>query len=422
MKEKKWIIEHLPVMALTEGLDHFCGFHDIIPWNLSGKYLLALEANPLPEIPRPLDISQIGIVDMSLKFPNFERLAETRAWNWALAARQQWLDENNIIYNDRIDNKFVSIIMDIHTGKKQINSFPIWSITNDGTYGIAPNFSRLHHLYPTYGYAGVDDENVLDSCPDNDGIYLIDLHSGYYELIISILQILDDFKIFDKERDFWVTHPTFNPSGTRFCFYLRFKMKDGFPYSRFFVANRDGSKIAMIAEELISHFAWMDDDNIIVWIRNLPTILSRSREKIITRHFFKAAKLLKKTILPKAFIISGRFYLVNVTNNIEELFAAEVLIEDGHPSFSSDRQWVITDTYPDKFWNRRLILYHVNTGKRIDIAKLHSPSNFGKGAIRCDLHPRWNRKGTIVCIDSTHKGTRQIYATDVTHVIYNYGI
>lgn len=33
--------------------------------------------------------------------------------------------------------------------------------------------------------------------------------------------------------------------------------------------------------------------------------------------------------------------------------------------------------------------------------------------IRCDLHPRWNREGTQVCMDSVHNGERQMYFVDV---------
>ena len=39
------------------------------------------------------------------------------------------------------------------------------------------------------------------------------------------------------------------------------------------------------------------------------------------------------------------------------------------------------------------------------------------GPYRCDLHPRFNREGTAVCIDSTHQGMmRQLYVVDVAEI------
>lgn len=36
---------------------------------------------------------------------------------------------------------------------------------------------------------------------------------------------------------------------------------------------------------------------------------------------------------------------------------------------------------------------------------------------RCDLHPRWSRDGTEVCIDSVHGEGRQMYIVDVGSIV-----
>jgi hypothetical protein len=36
---------------------------------------------------------------------------------------------------------------------------------------------------------------------------------------------------------------------------------------------------------------------------------------------------------------------------------------------------------------------------------------------RCDLHPRWSRDGTEVCIDSVHGEDRQMYIVDVSGIV-----
>jgi hypothetical protein len=39
--------------------------------------------------------------------------------------------------------------------------------------------------------------------------------------------------------------------------------------------------------------------------------------------------------------------------------------------------------------------------------------------IRCDLHPRWHPTKPLVCVDSAHDGTRQMYKIDVSEVVWS---
>ena len=61
---------------------------------------------------------------------------------------------------------------------------------------------------------------------------------------------------------------------------------------------------------------------------------------------------------------------------------------------------------------RKLFLYHLATGQRVDVAELLTDPALGKEN-RCDLHPRWHPDGGSVCIDSVHEGERQIYVVDL---------
>ena len=94
----------------------------------------------------------------------------------------------------------------------------------------------------------------------------------------------------------------------------------------------------------------------------------------------------------------------------------DVFDRDGHCSYSPDRNWVLTDTYPSRDDSRRtLILYRSETDRRVDIGRFYSDPAVS-GPIRCDLHPRWSRDGRQVCVDSIHEGSRQMYVIDVTAV------
>ena len=95
-----------------------------------------------------------------------------------------------------------------------------------------------------------------------------------------------------------------------------------------------------------------------------------------------------------------------------EAVGGGVLTEDGHPSLSPTGRWVVTDTYQDRWRYRILLIYDLRTNQRKDIGRFFVP-NLYEGALRCDLHPRWNRDGTRICFDSVHQGYRRLYVADV---------
>ena len=85
------------------------------------------------------------------------------------------------------------------------------------------------------------------------------------------------------------------------------------------------------------------------------------------------------------------------------------LISDGHPSFSPDGTKVVTDTYPDRTRLSSIYCMNGDTVKRI--ARVFTPFKYDN-EVRCDLHPRWNRKGTEICFDSVFEGQRGLYVVE----------
>jgi hypothetical protein len=111
----------------------------------------------------------------------------------------------------------------------------------------------------------------------------------------------------------------------------------------------------------------------------------------------------------------------------------------------SNRDYIITDNYPDAQKERTLMLYNFRSNLRTDLGKyrmldaqpdiklysefskgvdkkilgLISPEqySFTRSGLHCDLHPRWNADGTIVAFDSIHEGSRQLYWMDVKNLV-----
>ena len=88
---------------------------------------------------------------------------------------------------------------------------------------------------------------------------------------------------------------------------------------------------------------------------------------------------------------------------------------DGHCSYSPDGTRIITDTYPNRKRIASIYLCTENDNRARKIARVLSLFKYDNDC-RCDLHPRWNREGTKVCIDSVHEGRRGLYVIPVPQI------
>jgi len=416
------------VFKTPENNNFFFGYYDISPLDMNGIKLLAQQAGFIDRMPTKDDILIIGFFD--IQNGRWTPLAKTKTWNWQQGCRLQWLGPDftrYIIYNDRVRNKFVSYILDTRTKEKIKLPLPIYSITSNGHYAVGLNFARLHNVRPGYGYDGVEDDFLNDNHPGRDGIYLMNLKDGKYHLVISTDYLFKNRHI--DSMDFgkhWVNHLMFNKSGTRFAFLHRWELPDGGIYTRLYTADINGSEIHLLLDSgAASHFYWKGDEHIICWGRPSSIYSSMRNKKLFSKHFSKKLLPLYHKFFPKGFKqkISGDSYLilkdrVGIVGKIGDGF----FIEDGHCSVSPCGNWMLTDTYPDKQHNRRLILYKFSTRSLVELGRYRSlptgvDSNWDTSGMRCDLHPRWSFNGSNICFDSVHNGSRQIYVLNVNRII-----
>ena len=381
--------------AVTSGPKfHFFGYYDKTPWDSSGRFLLALETGFMDKRPGENDTATVGMVDLQDN-NRFIRLAETRAWNWQQGAMLQWIPNasGEIVFNDRQDGQFVGVVLNVRTGTTRHLSRPVYAISPNGRDGVSLSFSRLFDERPGYGYAGVPDTGAGSLCPDDDGLYHIDLQTGQSQLIFSLAQAKNTGTNqpgmnTGKHR---FNHAQFSRGdGTRFAVLHRWRADTdyGVPWgTRLLTLDVGGSDPFVLSDhQMVSHYDWRDDEHIVAWAR---------RNDVGNRYF----------------------YFTDKSPEEPKVWGEAVFSTDGHCSFSPDKNWVLTDTYPDKNGFRTLMLFHPASGKKWDIGKFHGPTP-PDGEIRCDLHPRWNRTGTQVCIDSIHEGgQRQIYVLNVAEII-----
>ncbi|HSI82302.1 MAG TPA: hypothetical protein VK970_00890 [Candidatus Methylacidiphilales bacterium] len=383
------------IRAITRGRHHYFGYYDKSPWDPTGRYVLGMEAPFMDRPPRADDVAIVGMTDLQ-RGGEWIPLAETHAWNWQQGSMLQWLGQSSrVIFNDRHDgpaprdSHLISRVLDVHSGETRTLDRPIYAVNRTGTAAVSLNFARLQHQRPGYGYPGVEDawRTVLE--PADDGLYALDIATGKSRLIMSTAEVAQHQRTpeFDG-RLHRFNHVQFGADPQRFAFLHRYKgleeRSSAVGQTRLFTLNLDGTGLYCLSDcQLVSHYDWRGGDAILAWAR---------------RHDQ-----------------GDHYYLFTDRTPHVECIGREVLPCDGHCSFSPDLQWVLTDTYPDAEDFRTLILYHVATGERIDIGRFHAPPM--EWQIRCDLHPRWNRDGTQICIDSLHEGVRQMYVLDVSAII-----
>lgn len=379
-------VENVDVVKVTQGPHHhFFAYYDKHQWDVTGRFLLGMQTDFVERSPGIDDVARIGMVDLQADNEWIE-LGTTKAWCWQQGAMLQWLpgSTSSIIYNDRVADRFVSVIQNVLTGEKRTLPRPIYTVSNNGKWALSLNFSRNAITRPGYGYNGLVDIWEDDPHPADDGIYIMDLETGNHRLIVDIAS-LAAYNSDDTMRGatHWVNHLLFNPSGERFIFLHRWK-GEGKRLTRFYTANLEGEDRHLFNINTASHFIWRDDDALLVWA--------------------------------KTETYGGCYYVCNDKTSVVHPVGHDQMRRDGHCTYSPDKRWILTDEYPDKNRMRPLILYNVKRNERTDIARFYEPP-WKAEEFRCDLHPRWSRDGRWVCVDSTQDGSRQMYLIDVGAIV-----
>ncbi len=388
-----------PVRRLTNGPKfHWFGYYDKLQIDPTGRYLLAMQVNFEGRTPAENDTIGIGMIDLQ-DGDRWIALGESHTWCWQQGCMLQWLpgSTNEVIWNDLHEGRFISIILDIETGKKRILPKPIFTISPDARWALGLDFGRLQNMRPGYGYKGVPDRFVHLKAPEETGIYSIDLQTGESKLTIPYSQFANVSHLGEDVSNYWhwYNQILISPDSNRFVFLNRWRKEFGTPTSsrafttRLITANKDGSDPFVIDPSgNASHFIWADNEHICVWTRPLGK--------------------------------PDGFYLLKDKMDEALPVGQGLMTHNGHITYLADHEnnIILNDTYPlGKERLQELYLFDVKNNKRIALGRFHSPASYS-GEWRCDLHPRQSRDGKMIFFDATHEGLgRQIYMIDVSKIV-----
>lgn len=361
------------VHAITRGPPfHWFGYYDKLQFDPSGRHVLGMQVEFENRNPAPDDVVRIGMVDLE-DGDRWIELGESRAWCWQQGCHLQWRpgSDREVIWNDRVDGKFVAVVLDVKSGQRRLLPRPIDNLSPDGRWALGVDFARIRDFRAGYGYAGVTDPYRDVATPETSGVYRMDLDSGESRLLVSCAQsakVEPQHPTIATGARRYINHVQWSPDGRRFLFLER-------PSTRLMTAASDGSDLRVVMFDA-SHYTWRDSRQICVW-----------------------------------------------TGDGYRLYADEPLADgkllwlavNGHQTYFPDRDWLLTDTYPDARRMQTLYLFHLPTARRIDLGQLACPPEY-RGDWRADLHPRLSPDGRWVCFDSAHQGGRQMYLMDIRGV------
>lgn len=360
----------------NENAEFFFGYYDKSPWDITGRYVLCMKTSDTWTDVSPKVKLKILLLDTQTDTAAV--LAKSSSWNVQQGCMAQWLGpdfKDRIIFNDFRGGKYVSVILNVFTGvEEKVISAPVYTVSADGKTALSLDFSRLYRLRPGYGYYNVPEETAAERIPDKTCIWRVNLETG---VVVPLLKYTD-FANFEPRRamagaEHKVNHLMLSPNGKRFMVLHRWF--DGHrKYTRLVTCNIDGTEMYNLSDEdMVSHCYWRNDNEILAFENKHD---------------------------------GGPGYYLMKDKSSEYRHLWQEMSGDGHPSYSPDGRLVVTDTYPDR---ARIASLKIMKDDEIKtVAKVFAPFKYDNDT-RCDLHPRWDRDGKMICFDSVFEGHRGLY-------------
>ena len=366
--------------------EYFYGYYDKSPWDADDRYMICVRVRQTYKSVAPKEPGTVCLIDTTDNNKLIE-IGTTHAWNVQQSCMAQWMGpdfKSRIIYNDYRDSHYCSVIFNVAEMKEEeVLSFPVYDVAKDGSFALSLDFNRLHRMRPGYGYSNQPDNTKGELCPNKCCIWKIDIPSGQ----ITELFKYTDFAIFEPDAtmngaEHKVNHLMISPNGKRFMVLHRWFNK-GRKHTRLVTVNVDKTEMYNLSDDVfVSHCYWKNNEEILSFLRKKET--------------------------------GDHYYLMKDKTQEYKVFWPE-LNTDGHCSYSPDGEFIITDSYPNRKRIASIFLCTEGDDRSRRIARVFSPFKYDNDC-RCDLHPRWNREGNKVCIDSVHEGKRGLYVINLPKI------
>lgn len=419
------------VYETPSGAHYFLGYYDKSPLDKNNERLLACRAGFIDRMPTDSDTLDIGYFVWNQSH-QFVRIAQTKAWNWQQGAMAQWtaIGDGHVIYNDRLNGKFVSVLIDPDSFEKTVLPMAYYTLSRDGRHALCIDNERHYWCRQGYSYQGISVKEKNVPVYPGDGIWRMDIPSGSITQIVNITDLIQDYSHPSmKNGVHYLEHLMLSPNGKRFCFLHRWTMPDGGTYSRMFTANIDGGEVHLLCDSgRVSHMSWVDASSIVAWAASPTPINTLRKYKAFARFVVKPLMPFYRAISRGNSIdgntrisrlVSGDGYMIffDQTSAKKKVFDG-VLVRDGHPSVSpANKSLMVTDTYPARSddFQQELILCDLDSESIVNSAKIPNMEAYAGRPNRCDLHPKWSSDGKYISVDTLYENRRRIAVYDAAY-------
>lgn len=349
---------------------HHCwfGYYDKSPLNENSRYALFLRVGKKAEED---DMADVCIYDMQTKEQKV--VGQSCTWNWQQGAMEQWVDANTVSYNsfDAERDVYQAIRVNIETGARCAIDRAAYFYNKAFTKYLSLNFYRLDMFAKGYGYPFVVDD--LDS--SKDGIWEVDVTINKSALILSLAEVMEFEQKDYMQCQHYINHVAYCPDERFIIFIHRWQVKGGEFVSRLLKYDLyERTLMTILDNGHVSHYCWKSDKELMIFATN------ERNEKGYMVANIESGKNFRLDGLPT---------------------------EDGHPTYSDNKKWVVTDTYPDNHRDQYLFLFNIEDKKLYKVDRLHSPFKYFNEN-RCDLHPRWSKDNRYLLVDNTASGVRTL--------------
>lgn len=387
----------LSTEQITFGPKHhffgYIGHVQNIPWNASGRYIVALQTDFHDHMPKPDEAADVVLIDTE-QGNKVLSVDQSRAWNFQQGTMFYWNPKNpetQFFFNDRDPEtgRVFCVLFDISKGQHgqrvreyRFEDTPVGNggvAQNGGTF-LGINYGRMDRLRPVTGYPGAFDWTVGVAHPRDDGIFKIDIATGEKTLLVSFHQLARTIRPIHPHVDqtpLFINHTLWNREDDRIYFYARgnFSKSGKERINVPFTIKPDGSGLTPLKTFIGGHPEWDYGHRVIGVLGDRQILYDVDRQLVV-------GTLGSSDIFPKP--------------------GADI-------SLSPDGKWFVNGHMDREVGKNFYNIYCRSNGTHLRTAGF-STGQYQRGELRIDPAPRWNRTSDAILVPCwTDEGTRQMF-------------